>query len=123
MKKYYILFCILTMVGCASQKQGNDTISSMWVGTWTNATKTDTIIITSECITWTSKDNGVFVSYIDCILHNDTSNFSFNAYPTVYVLSLEKTAAAKIIFSVQTVEGYHVKSDVYSKQPTKPKKS
>ncbi|WP_264520369.1 hypothetical protein [Flavobacterium sp. N1994] len=119
MKTVILLSLILSLSFGNAQTQGNATIPTMFVGTWTNAANNDTISITTDKITWTSNDNTVFVSYVDYVLHNDSVIFSFYAYPNVFALSLEKISRVKLIFDAQTQEGYTRRNDLYLKQGTR----
>jgi hypothetical protein len=107
-----LLFLLLSLSTFA---QGNDTILIDYVGTWQNASRTDTLIITEQNIRWNSNDNQTFVSYVDFITHNTSMYFVFNSQPSVFILSIEKISRIKIIFFAQTLEGLERKNDTFFK--------
>jgi len=124
MKKLFTAIAIMATAICFGQTQGNETFPDFYVGTWTNASGTDTISIATDKITWENTiDNQTLISYIDYLIDNTPTVFSFYAYPTVYQLRLQKISRVKIYFHAQTVDGYMRRDDIYFKTGTRANKT
>jgi hypothetical protein len=113
--KQIIALLFFTFLGY-SQPQGNYPIPANFIGTYTNVSNTDTIVITEEKVIWTSNENNVEISYVADILHSDSIVFSFRCYPSVFYISLERVSRVKLIFEAQTEEGFNRRNDLYLKQ-------
>lgn len=90
-------------------------IPSAYIGTWSNTTNTDTIVIASDRITFTSLQGEVYVDFVDVQLSITPNYYSFSSNPVPHYICLNKLSRVKMLLDVQDLDGLSLRNDTYFK--------
>lgn len=116
--KLLTIILLFTFTSCNAQLQLTDTIPESYYGTWINYANTDTIIVASNRIDFTTINADFILDEIDLPISITTTYYTFISNHGNRI-TLNKVSRNKLIFNATSENTLLLRDDTYHKLGTR----